>query len=552
MNKKKSAPVTEGNEANRAKAPSAENGGTAYALFSSLDRTGQGEVLVADLASALERLGLGNDDPRLSSFFAEIDALGRGARIDFNTFQQLIKTSPILVQKALQKQLIIPEFEQFRDDIKKIFASVAKNTSGKVADYIPQLAKVDPNQFGISVCTVDGQRFSFGDSDQLFSIQSTSKPTSYLIALALHGSEKVHRHVGREPSGHSFNAITLDGHNRPHNPMINAGAILCSSLINPESDAADRFDYVLNTWQRLFGGKRPDFNNSIYLSEKNTADRNFALAYFMREKKVFPPESDLHQALDLYFQCCSISATCENMAVSAATLANAGICPLTNDRVFEDGHVKDTLSLMYSCGMYDFSGEFAFLVGLPAKSGVSGVVQLVIPNVMGIAIWSPKLDIMGNSVRGVEFCIELVKRYNFHTYDTLIAGHSSKSDPRLRVNQIKQEGAVQICWAAANGDLSEIQRLIAAGVDVKEADYDGRTALHLAASEGHDEIVKYLLGHGADLESRDRWGGTPLDDAKRHSRSSVIELIEGRTKKQSISMEKKSDAASCYSSEVLN
>ncbi len=499
-------------------------------LFAAYDRKGEGKLALADLVDVFNRMGLKRDDPRLQSFFAATSKLDSSSAIDLQTFQSLLKTNPLLIQKAMQGQLIIPEFDRFQDQITEIFDQVQKNDSGKVADYIPQLGKVDPELFGISVCTIDGQCFSLGDAKTAFSIQSTSKPFSYLIALSVHGSAKVHHHIGREPSGHSFNAITLDTHNRPHNPMINAGAILCASLIHPEKEPADRFDHVLNTWQRVCGGRRPTFNNSIYLSEKNSADRNFALAYFMREKKIFPPESSLQHALDLYFQCCSIEGNCDNMAIAAATLANAGVCPVTNDRVFKNSYVKDTLSLMYSCGMYDFSGEFAFLVGLPAKSGVSGVVLLVVPNVMGIAIWSPRLDLMGNSVRGVEFCIEVVKKFNFHTYDTLIAGHNSKLDPRQRFDQVRQGSVVQLCWAAANGDLREVQRLVSLGANVTEADYDGRTALHLAAAEGQLEIVRFLVSHGASLEARDRWGGTPLDDAKRHKRESVLELFSVSSK----------------------
>ena len=246
----------------------------------------------------------------------------------------------------------------------------------------------------------------------------------------------------------------------------------------------------------------------------------------MREKQAFPPGTDLIQALEFYFQCCSIETNAAAVAVAAASLANAGICPTTGDRVFHSRTVQNCLSLMSSCGLYDFSGEFAFTIGLPAKSGVSGALLLVVPQVMGLCVWSPRLDALGNSVRGIEFCKQLVTRYNFHTYDSLTHGENHKRDPRLKKNQTRIEGVVNLCWAASQGDLSEAQKLAARGVDLDGADYDGRTALHLAASEGHAHVVEYLIAKGVNLSPMDRWGGTPLSDAQRNHHDAVISLLE--------------------------
>src|SRR5262249_29435220 len=155
------------------------------------------------------------------------------------------------------------------------------------------------------------------------------------VALEEHGEAVVHRHVGREPSGRGFNELTLNKEGLPHNPLINSGAIMTCSLIKPEMDAADRFDHDLQTLARLTGGNRLNFNNPVYLSEKQTADRNFALAYFMREKNAFPEHTDLIQTLEFYFQCCSIETSASSLAVVAASLANAGVCPMTGDRIFK-------------------------------------------------------------------------------------------------------------------------------------------------------------------------------------------------------------------------
>jgi glutaminase len=177
--------------------------------------------------------------------------------------------------------------------------------------------------------------------------------------------------------------------------------------------------------------------------------------------------------------------------------------------------------------MYDFSGEWAFSVGLPTKSGVSGVLMVVIPNVMGLCIWSPLLDENGNSIRGIEFCKELVKKYNFHNFDHILqeSGHQ-KIDPRCIRNAEKIQDNARLLWACSTNEISEIKYLIAKGVNLTEADYDGRTGLHLAASEGNLEIVKILHSMGVPLAPKDRWGLTPFDDAKRENRKEVTAWFE--------------------------
>lgn len=491
-------------------------------LFKAIDAAATGLVSPKTVISELARQGLGKADPRLQHLF---QALGSRERFDVNAFAAAINGDSTLLSRALRGDLVIPEFSHFCDGIRAIYDEVKGNNGGKVADYIPQLKRVPAEKFGISICTIDGQRFNIGDAQEHFSIQSTCKPLNYCLALEENGEQKVHEHLGREPSGHSFNEITLDARRRPHNPLINAGAIMAASLIKNHEDAASRFDYVLENWSRICGGIKPGFDNAVYLSEKATADRNFALAYFMRENGAFPAGVDLQQTLEFYFQCCSITQTAEGMATAAATLAQSGICPLTGDNVFRPEVVKHCLSLMYSCGMYDFSGEFAFTIGLPAKSGVGGGLMVVVPHVMGMCIWSPPLDAMGNSVRGIEVCKKLVAKYNFHNYDSLNTDHSQKTDPRVRKTETKLNGVMSLCWAAAHGDINEIQRLIAGGTDLDEADYDGRTALHLAASEGHLEVVKFLLNHGVQPSPIDRWGGAPLDDAKRGQHTNVAALL---------------------------
>jgi glutaminase len=498
-------------------------------LFNSLDLESDGTIPLSRLNDVLNNMGIKNDDPRINinaSLIQKNSANNQSDYLNFNNFKTIISNSNgTLIKDAIQGNLIIPDFIGFKEEIKKIFEDTKLNKSGNVATYIPQLGRVNPEHYAVSVCTIDGQVASFGDVDNFFCIQSISKPINYGIALETFNQEKVHQHVGREPSGISFNGLVLNDQGLPHNPMINAGAIMTCSLVKPELEIADRFDYVLDKWSELSGGKQPKFNNSVYLSERQTADRNFALGYFMRENKAFPNNTNLLETLEFYFQCCSIEVTTEALAVTAATLANAGICPMTGKQSFKPDTVKDVLSLMYSCGMYNFSGEFAFSIGLPAKSGVGGGLMIVIPNLMGIAIWSPRLDGNGNSVRGIEFCKELVNKFNFHNYDSLIKGVSSKKNPRLQKNEAIINGVISLCWAASNGDIFEVQQLIARGVDINLPDYDGRTALHLASSEGHIKVVELLLLKGANVNAKDRWGNTPKEDAIRNQNNSILEII---------------------------
>jgi glutaminase len=309
--------------------------------------------------------------------------------------------------------------------------------------------------------------------------------------------------------------------------MINAGAIMSGALIKPDLTMADRFDHVVNLWTDLAGGRRPGFSNATYLSERGTADRNFALGYFLREKKAFPPGTDLVAALEFYFQCCSMEMTAESMSMVAATLANGGVCPTTGKRVLQPGTVQKCLSLMYSCGMYDYSGAWAFHVGLPAKSGVSGAIMVVVPNVLGLCVWSPRLDPQGNSVRGIEFCKELVATFAFHNYDSLSASQD-KVDPRRRAGEEQRDLVGDLCWAASEGDLGALRRIAARGASLCVADYDGRTPAHLAASEGHLHVLEFLADQGVELDPRDRWGNSPLDDARRERHADVERFLSER------------------------
>ncbi|XP_071518904.1 glutaminase liver isoform, mitochondrial-like isoform X3 [Panulirus ornatus] len=512
-------------------------------LFEMFGNKEKQTINISKFLMGLTATGMRLSDPRLKEMRANLKKVQERVAasdlealiINYDTFMSIISDNMEVVVKAFSNSFVIPDFRGFCHHIDEIYERCRANIDGKVAHYIPQLARSNPEHWGVSICSVDGQRHSLGDVNVPFTLQSCSKPLTYAMASGVYGPEYVHSFIGMEPSGRYFNELCLDFRNKPHNPMINAGAIMTAALLKPELSAADRFDYVFNMYKRLAGGEYLGFNNAVFLSEKECADRNFALAYFMRENKCFPEGTRLHETLDFYFQLCSLEITAESGAIMAATLANGGINPLTGDPVLTVDAVRNTLTLMHSCGMYNYSGQFAFKVGLPSKSGVSGCVLLVIPNTLGICLWSPSLDINGNSCRGVQFCMELVNRFNFHNFDNLRGHFTTKIDPRTAKAESTAQILFDLLFSAAAGDLSALRRHSLSGTDMQAKDYDGRTALHIATSEGHLDIVEYLLQNcQVHPLPKDRWGRTPLDDAHSFSYPECGDLIVECCKKRGI------------------
>jgi len=476
--------------------------------------------------------GFQEDDPRLIQLRNNFKILVKTDSINYEEFQHCIENHICILKQIFQRELIIPNFKRFTNSISQIYDKTLNFNEGHTADYIPQLARVNPKQYGISICTIDGQRFNIGDTTEYFTVQSCCKPINYGIALECLGEDEVHKYVGREPSGQSFNELLLNKEGKPHNPLINSGAIMTTSLIKQELVHSERFEFIMNQWTKLSGGiHKVGFNNAVYLSEKNTADRNFALAYFMKEvndqKTIgFPPTTDLNETLELYFQCCSIELNTEILSIVASSLANGGVNPFTGERVFSSKTVQNILSMMLMCGMYDYSGEYAFKIGIPSKSGVAGAIMIVIPNVMGIVIWSPKLDKIGNSARGVEFCKEFGKLFSFHIFDTGDDEH--KINPLVDpYNSSRMNLFSELCLSAQQGDLEHLQILFQRNVDFNQSDYDGRTALHLAVCEGHIKIVDFLLRIvKVNRFKKDRWEKTPQDEAVQLNNSDILDLFK--------------------------
>ncbi|MFT6164447.1 MAG: glutaminase [Zhongshania aliphaticivorans] len=283
-----------------------------------------------------------------------------------------------------------------------------RSERGQVANYIPQLACVNPEQFGISVALADGQVFSAGDSATLFSIQSISKLFTLTIALGKLG-DAVWSRVGREPSGDPFNSIVQLEHEsgKPRNPFINAGAIAIVDAIMMGHQPKETLAEILQFVRFIANDNSIGIDEKVAQSELLTGDRNASLAHFMASFGRFKNPVDC--VLGTYFHHCSISMSCQQLAQAGLFLVSDGINSSTGVRVVSAQRARRINSLMMMCGHYDGSGEFAYRVGLPGKSGVGGGILAIAPGKASIAVWSPGLDSIGNSKLGTEALEMLVQ-----------------------------------------------------------------------------------------------------------------------------------------------
>ena len=298
--------------------------------------------------------------------------------------------------------------QRYLDRIREEHAGV---TDGALADYIPELAGVDPNGFGMSLSSADGFVYESGDATTEFTIQSISKPFTYALALDQIGADAVDARIGVEPSGEAFNEISVDRSTKiPKNPMINAGAIAAVSLI-PAASPDERFGLIQDFYSG-FAGRRLELDPDVYASEKATGSRNRAIGYMLQSFGVLDDNPD--EVLDVYYRQCSLNVTSTDLARMGATLARGGVNPQTGRRVTHPAVVKRTLSVMVTCGMYDAAGDWVSAVGMPAKSGVGGGIVAVLPGQLGIGVYSPLLDDKGNSVRGVRLCRSLSEQLGLH------------------------------------------------------------------------------------------------------------------------------------------
>ena len=287
---------------------------------------------------------------------------------------------------------------------------------GKLADYIPELTKANPEDFGIYMIRNDGVISQAGDYNKQFTIQSIIKPIFLLQALIDNGIEYVKNHVGVEATGKPFDAINYSEAalvSENINPMVNMGAIVMCTLIKGET-YEEKFNRLLDLTRKLANNPYIDIDEAVYLSEKRTGNKNRALAYLVKSYGMI--QDDVEDVLDCYFKGCSIKVSCEDLARIGLVLANHGKSPFTGEQLFPREYANYVNAILITCGMYDGSGEFAIKVGVPAKSGVGGGIMAVVPTQMGIGIYSPALNSKGNSLAGIKALEELSKELNLSIF----------------------------------------------------------------------------------------------------------------------------------------
>lgn len=431
--------------------------------------------------------------------------------------------------------MVIPDWSTFGADMTYHFSTVEKNRTGQTAHYIPILQQANPEQWALSICSIDGQRLSIGDSDATFSIQSVSKPVTYALCLDSEGEDVVEEWIGVEPAGRAFNTQDLDADsNRPFNASINSGAIMATGLYTssfpPETTWIEVVDRIRQTWHDLSGNDlEVGFSQETFESEKSTAYNNYAIAYNLKGRKGLPRNVDLHKMLDVYLACCSIEMTTEALAVAAATLANGGVCPITQREVFPAHIVRHVLSELMLCGMYDQAGHFAVQVGVPAKSGVSGVLMVMVPNVMGFATFSPRLNKNGNSVRGIEFCKQLVSSYRVHIFEPLRSGNAgAKVDPRRNGWKEEQSLLSRMAWALQVGDTWAVR--------LRDIFLFAMVQAACSSREGMTHRMKHTIRHHYSLMYQTQVDEEMLDEVigTVKSNPSDMRILESLTKSHAI------------------
>lgn len=432
------------------------------------------------------------------------------------------------------------ELSPIRSRLEELYRRYRSFHEGEVASYIPELANANPDWFAICVATTDGFVYEVGDFGQPFTIQSISKPFVYGLALEDKGRDALLTKVGVEPSGDAFNAISLNkSDGRPLNPMINAGAIATTGQVRA-ADAAERFKRIQACIGR-FAGRPLDVDLAVHESESRTGHRNRAIGHMLRNFDVL--EDDPMADVEVYFRQCAISVNCRDLAIMAATLANHGVNPITGERAISGDHVECVLSVMASCGMYDYAGGWIYHVGMPAKSGVAGGVLAVLPGQLGIGVFSPRLDAHGNSARAIKVCQELSRVWDLHQFDPPHGPHhvrrlaytaadhgSSRSRSAAEQACLRQHGtAIRVVEVQGNLMFSSAERIVRDLADGElptflVIDCHHVTTVNAAAAEMLCELSDRFTSQGATVLLTHTAHLEPLETAlRRHDPPSPAE-----------------------------
>jgi glutaminase len=389
----------------------------------------------------------------------------------------------------------VPGANVIEDGLAAVLRELGAVTDGALADYIPELATADPDRFGIALTSLRGRVYSAGDDRQAFTIQSSSKPFVYALALGELGMDVVERHVGFEPSGEPFNAISLDAvTGRPDNPLVNAGAIVTTSLV-PGADQDARFARI-RAFLSACAGRPLDVDERVFRSEHATGDRNRALAHLARSTGVLGAE--VEDATSVYFRQCALLVTARDLSVMAATLGGNGVNPVTGETVMHEEVARTTLAVMATCGMYDASGEWMVRVGLPAKSGVGGGIVAVKPGQFGVGVFSPRLDARGNSVRGVRVLERLSSAFDLHLMTHPDRGRSAVAQATVDAGEVRLALVGEVDFVSVEDILASIASLVGGAAEEVR-----RIALDLTdVTRVRPTASRFLTARAAALQER--------------------------------------------------
>jgi glutaminase len=318
------------------------------------------------------------------------------------------------------RSVVAPRHELVKQAVDEAYAKFKSDTGGKNADYIPYLAQVDSKLFGISVISTDNQSYSVGDTSYAFSLQSISKVFSLALAMQELGPDKVFERIGNEPTGRAFNSVVavVDMPSHTGNPLVNAGAIATTSLI-AGATATEKWNKILDFYGKA-AGEKLSLIDAVYQSEAATNQGNRALAaLLLKYERIY---SEPLEAVDIYTKACSVGANVKQLAQMGATLANNGLNPVTGEQVIRPEFIPYILSAMTMAGLYDGSGGWAWHVGLPAKSGVGGAILAIVPGKGAIAVFAPRLDDAGNSVKAQKVITYVSDKLDYNLFSPRSVG----------------------------------------------------------------------------------------------------------------------------------